>query len=322
MKSRERLLLVIFLLTLVIWQGRAFVARFLLAPLADREAELSRLDAQLAELQKRDLQVLQAMRRLNQWKQQSLPADPFDAQRLYQKWLSDLGHRAGLSELTVTPEQHIANEAAYVAVQVAVEGRAELRELITFLYEFYRAPLLQCLVQLSLVGDEEGRDPMLKFTLLAEGLALPNVPPRKQLFPYTERSEALPLSVHPAIAHRPLSDYLRLSPTKLFLRPKPAMAGVKRTPPPPRDAAKDTYLIASILQEHQREAWLYNSFKKQKSIVVEGQSFSAGDVTLLVLRIDGDGLVVERDGSHWRLAVGENLRSLVPWEQAGELADV
>lgn len=197
MQRREKLLLGAFLAVLLVWWGYDAFERTYFGPLEERRTRLSLLAAEIEQKEERELQVLRAGARLKDWKEHSLPPDALDAQRLYQQWLTDLAHVAGLTDVKVTPGRRRAQGQTYVAVQVAVEARGTLEAIALYLYHFHRAALLQQVVQMTIEQEsagETGNRGTLQFAVTAEGLLLTEAPPRERLFPAAELAAAVQTS--------------------------------------------------------------------------------------------------------------------------------
>ena len=78
------------------------------------------------------------------------------------------------------------------------------------------------------------------------------------------------------------------------------------------DTAQETYLIAAIAQDDEREAWLYDRAANRKTTLREGEAFAVADVKGRVLAIGRDFVLFESGDASWRLELGQSLREMVP----------
>lgn len=375
MQQREKILLFGLIGALVVWAGIYVFREKLSGPVSERQAQITALGEQLQRREDEQLRVLAAARRLGRWKEQSLPPDPLEAQRLYQEWLTRLAHAAGITDAKVSPGRRLPRGKLYTAVQVSISGKASLERLARFLYWFERTDLLHRVGNLDVESSQNRGDPALTFTLTAEGLALKDAKPRQRLFPETaleasistgatsmtvkdtagfpktapfhvrlggelvtvtevsektwtvrarvdgdgqsdsarvgrhpagEPVELAPLT--PAASGRTLADYrqdLFAAGKSPFVLPEAA-----RPPRTREDEARQTELVATILEGTTRTAWLYNQATRRETVLAEGDSFRVAEIEGTVSRV-GDGFVLFRwDEGSWRLELGENLRSM------------
>ncbi len=209
MQNREKLLAIGFGLAILLWFGGGIVVDRVFGPFAERNQRLSALTSDVEKLQAQAAELALARKRLTEWKGASLPPDrdaanskkptATDAQRLYQAWLTDLGHLAGFDAFAVKPGTPkvvksgtgAAAKTAYIAVPLTVETEGRFSQLCTFLDHFYRSNLLHRVSSLKIESPESEGDPILKIVLNAEGLALIDVPWRRMLFPETTLADDL-----------------------------------------------------------------------------------------------------------------------------------
>lgn len=183
MQQREKILFIVFLVSIAIWQGSRWIDASFLQPLREKQQELYLAQERVQSREKQEEELLQASRSLADWRARSLPPEPLDAQRLYQQWLTDLAQLSGLSGLKVTPERRVAKGKTYVAVQVALSGQATYPQLSRFLYHFQRADLAHRVVHLRVESPATEGNPLLNVSLTAEGLAVQGAKNRARLFP-------------------------------------------------------------------------------------------------------------------------------------------
>lgn len=191
MQKREKILAVALILAVVLWGGRSILYGIFLGPLNESRQRLEALKTASDHLDTQEQQLLVLRRRMRDWKDRSLPADPMEAQRLYQEWITDLGQLSGIQALKVTPEQLMTSGAVFKSVRLIVKGQATFDQLTTFLYQFQQTNLLHRVFALKI---EAPKTPTGSFaiTLTAEGLCLPDAAARQRLFPRTKLADSLP----------------------------------------------------------------------------------------------------------------------------------
>ena len=144
------------------------------APLADRTKKIQKIREDL-ETVEFDRRVAEAkLSKMEAWKKQSLPANPQDAMRLYQQWLTDLAELvAQFRNVAVTPDHLVTpRDGNYVGIRVKITGEATLEQVRAFLYAFYRADLLQHIASMNLENRRRVMPPALTVTITAEGLSV------------------------------------------------------------------------------------------------------------------------------------------------------
>jgi len=82
------------------------------------------------------------------------------------------------------------------------------------------------------------------------------------------------------------------------------------------DASQFTYLIASIVQDDKREAWLYNRADNQRMVLFEGDRFVVGSIEAKVVSIDDNALVYRRNNDTFRMELGQSMQQVKPLEAA------
>ncbi|MEO1997066.1 MAG: Ig domain-containing protein, partial [Planctomycetaceae bacterium] len=71
------------------------------------------------------------------------------------------------------------------------------------------------------------------------------------------------------------------------------------------DASQFTFLIASIVQDDQREAWLYNRADIQRMVLFGGDRFAVGSIEAKVVSIDDTALVFRHNDDTIRIELGQ-----------------
>ena len=306
MRRSEKMLLAILVLGLLTWQGGSLVNRLLFEPIRRSHAELNRLAEQIAEQKIQTAELTSAERKLQRWQQRSLPPDPLTAQRLYQKWLTDLAEDCGFDGLNVYPDRVMRKSDACMGVLVSINAEAKLDQLCSFLSRFYQTDLAQHITVLNINSTQNRGDPVLRVTIMAEGLSLRDATRRHHLFP-----AGTPASDPPANASQ--VNYAGLVANNPFSKPAPKIVERPRPPveePPEIDPAEFTYLVAAFAQDDQYQAWLYDRLNNENFVIDPGRPFSVAGINGVVQAIGDDFVLLDCGDLRWRLRLGKNLRSM------------
>lgn len=217
MKRNEKILAAGLAIVIVGYFGWPMIDSIFFAPTRDLQDQADLLQAQVTKAGDEKVQLLVAERQLDAWKRQSLPADPYEAQRLYQQWLSDFSEACGLDCVVTPTSRRNTAGGVYTTIPVELKGRATFGELQVFLQRFYEIDLLQRVFELKIpsVPAAEG-DPEFPFELTAEGLSIAGAPERNPLFPQHElksqlTAEATSFEVPKAAFPAKAGDLLRIS---------------------------------------------------------------------------------------------------------------
>lgn len=153
----------------------------------EEEAAIARKDERFDQ----QLALRVKEKQLAVWRQQSLPPDPLNAQRLYQEWLTDLAQLSGFEQIKVTLDRRVAQGSVYVTIPVTLEGRATLQELAQFLERFESVDLLHRIATCDALSSGSEGNPELQVTITAEGISMNSAPERMRLFPQFELDSEL-----------------------------------------------------------------------------------------------------------------------------------
>ena len=114
---------------------------------------------------------------------------------------------------------------------------------------------------------------------------------------------------------RPLESFSSIWLDNPFEPPRPKIS----FDPPPSSAAPNpqvfdstpyTYLIATITDQSQPQAWLFDRANNQTMVLEEGSVFTLSSEQATVKTIKLGMIVLEKSNRHWRLEVGKNLSEL------------
>lgn len=122
-------------------------------------------------------------------------------------------------------------------------------------------------------------------------------------------------SVHPDYAERGLDDFRLLVENSPFVKlvrndRSPQRPASPRSVPVADHTAAETYLVASIVLNHEPQAWLYRKENSERTLIREGSQFLINDVKAVVLAIRSDHILLRCGEDVCRLRMGDNLNSL------------
>src|SRR4029077_6383449 len=144
MKQREKILLAGLVAALALWQGTTLVRSFVFEPVEERESHIVERQERVREIELSQKRSEAAARKLQEWKQRSLPPDPVAAASLYQNWLIELAEKTKLEKVKVTSARTGARgkEDIYSVISFKIDAEGTLGRLRDFLFEFRRSGLL------------------------------------------------------------------------------------------------------------------------------------------------------------------------------------
>ena len=185
MQQREKTLLAVLLGAVGFTVVFPVLEGVLLSPFQSRRARVADLQNTVDTKTEKATQLDEIERQLIFWSVESLPPEQLIAQRVYTEWLVDVARLSGLRD--VEPQINTPSGAAgvYTTIPVTVHAEATLSELATFLFHFERTRLLHRIAKCDVTSPDTEGNPLLKVTIAAEGLSLPDAPVRSRLFPRT-----------------------------------------------------------------------------------------------------------------------------------------
>ncbi len=220
------------------------------------------------------------------FEQRSLPATAEIATSAYQAWLLNLVTRLGLVSPTVDSSSPI-DDGDLTRLQFSVKGKASLKQLTQFLFEFYQAGHLQKINQITLTPTAKGE--RLDILVNIEALAL-----RRAV-----NEQGLTQEIGNRLVHSSIDPYLAIASRNLF--------GENEVP-----QILSTTRLTAITRDRlgRQEAWFTTVGKKKSQIVTEGQTLELSTLTAKVISIDSDALVIEIEGTAATLRLGKSLAEL------------
>ena len=183
-QQRVRLLLGVLGTAVAIWLFVPIFNRTFVEPIDEQKSRLENAEADLEKAEFAEMELMSAQTKMGGWKDASLPPDPLRAQDVYKDWIRKLAIQSGFTDLIVAPGRRSSKQGVYESVQVTAEGTANLKELRTFLYRFYKTDLTHRLVRLAIENDDnESQLAPMTIKLTAEGLCMVDAESRDELFP-------------------------------------------------------------------------------------------------------------------------------------------
>ena len=141
------------------------------APLEQRQARKEQLEKKIKKKKKELAESKEAARKLAVWEKSSLPSDIEIARSLYRTWLLDLVEKSDFQSAHVDSGPATSRKGYYDSLSFSVRGKGSLHQVVTFLYDFYRAGHLHKIQSLNLtpLGKGGGLDVLVTI----EALVLP-----------------------------------------------------------------------------------------------------------------------------------------------------
>lgn len=185
MQLREKILAGGLVAAIVIWQLRPMFVDMFMEPLTLEQDRISNLNKQIKDYEVEEFQLMRANSDIGKAKQRSLPSNPLDAQRLYQRWITDLVNQFEFQDPKITPDRRVNKKNTFVQIRVAVEARATMTQLKNFLEFFHQVDLLHRIATLNIESQGVYPESTLAFSMIAEGLSFPSGPTTNPMFEQT-----------------------------------------------------------------------------------------------------------------------------------------
>lgn len=285
LQHRKKILLAILGLMLAFY-GSDWMWSLVTEPLQSQRQKQQTLAKDIARRELEVAKARKATKTLAAWATESLPAEPQVARSLYQAWLLELVSRAGLSSPSVDSTQPGARNG-YVSITFSLQARGTLQQWTQFLYEFYRAGLLHQIRALAITPIAQREQ--LDISLSIEALILPGA----------EQSEVLSEQTADRLAFERLQEYQPIVVRNLFGGGAAA------------DPTDQTYLTGIHAVNGEPEAWFTLRYQTDPERAVvklrRGQRLVIGQFQAQVVEIAEDDVILEADGEHWLVGLGENL---------------
>lgn len=309
LKKREKILALVILamLALVLLQQGYSKLR---GSSSGRQKQLENAAADLERKQNRLNNAQLAQKRLDEWRQRSLPADTRIATSLYQNWLLQITRDAGMSDVKIDAAQSRRHGDVYSALQFTLQAKATLDSLTKFMHRFYLADHLHQIISLTTVPEGEGKP--LKIQMTVEALSLSGAKSTDALS-QAESGRKL----------KKLDEYQKLiAGRNLFAAYKPPQEKPDKPadkPKPEVDPAKFAFLTAVVAVGDRRQAWIVERTSGRRHEVFAGDAFEIGEKKCKAISISEREAEIEIEGKRRLVPLGTALDEGI--ESPGEAKD-
>ena len=161
----------------------------LMKPINDARTDLQTAEASLEKAEANNDQLLYARERIQRGREASLPPQTADAQRVYQRWVTNLADQCRFTPLSVAPGNTDLRRGKFLTVDVIVEAETDLDGLSRFLYLFERAELMHRVSSLEIESSSTSGNPRMEIKLTAQGLSVLDSADHNDVFPLTSLAE-------------------------------------------------------------------------------------------------------------------------------------
>lgn len=311
--SREKILLIALVGTVVLWQGQSLLQSMIFEPIAARETQRDQLAAEVERQNLETRRILNTSAQMKKWKERSLPPDPTIAQALYQSWLIEEATKAKLTGVSVEAMRadRLTGDT-YYKIAATVKAHGTLDRVCDFLHAFNQSGFLHRIAGMTMETARHEGNPPLDVVFNVEALSLVGSPSRTNL-------QAKPdATLEPGVPLKARPEYDSVTKGNLFVR---TYNGPPKPPPPPEkkptspveqlpDTAEHVYLVASLSSGETADAWLYDRTTNERTVLTQGSDFKVAGISGKVLAIAETYVVLEIEGESFRLQLGEHLRQL------------
>ena len=278
--------------------------------LQNAQNEKTSVATQLQEAELDLAKARTAVRNLQTWQEQSLPASVATAQAEYRGWLVEQLQSSRLDVDSVTPRRVTGRNNAYQPVSYQIEATGKLKSVVEFLDKFYRSDLLHKISNLQLTPRDAKGD--LQVSLAVEALVVEGTKREKDLPEGT--SDRLLLAsadeyVSSIVGRDPFAEYVKPRPPRIVtprvVEDKPP---VTPTPRPSFDHAKYAKITGLVSVGDDYQAWVWAKTLDDKRLRLNrGDKIDIGEFEGTVVDVTQDELVVETDEGLWVFRLGETL---------------
>ncbi|MGI9457813.1 MAG: hypothetical protein ACR2NU_14705 [Aeoliella sp.] len=303
MSPREKKLTAAVVLLVLLWGGNWAWLRYSrwhqTAQAANRNAESALGAAKLEQLKTND-----AVEKIKQWREKSLPAIANVAQSQYRAWLIERLQEARLKIDDVTPTGSGQRSGAYQGLTYTIDAAGDLTAVVKFLDSFYRSDQLHKISVLRLTPQEQGD---LRVTLTIEALVVSG----------TERKSGLVDLVSDRLALESVDQYVSRvvsrDPFKAYTPPKPPPKVVERVVVKPRekpkfDDSKHAKFTGVVSYGNELQAWVHVQTKGDMLHVKRGDDLKVGLFEGQVVDVRPQQLVIMTAEGMLAIRIGKTLR--------------
>jgi hypothetical protein len=194
MNARERKLALVLLGVLVVIAVVFLAYQLYWSPMTDAQDAIVRLETDLANRQLDIDRAEMRVRQLNKWRKLSLPRDVNFSWLEYEQFLTKLVKNANFADTLVNPQGQpdtrgpaLKNkQPIYTRLTYTINGRATLGNIVSFLEQFHKVPLLHRVKSLQITRFSTGADhepDELRVAMTVEALVLDGAQKRTKLEP-------------------------------------------------------------------------------------------------------------------------------------------
>lgn len=307
LKTRtEKRAAVVLTTILVLTLGHDVVTGFLLEPFDRRDRSIMTLRQKIADAEFEVKLTERAQHELRRTVEESLSADPFLATHQFQDWLVKSTDDVGLTDVNVGPGRAIKEAGVGYRIPFSVDCSGTPEQLASLLACLKNSNVLHRINYLTMTPGRDEDD--LSISLSMEVAALRNGQSRS-LSSTTKnaRSTQSASELKELLAdRRPFQRYSEPKKNKKNERNRKAV--VKPAPPVKKPVPPKEYLlVACVVHESGREAWLCERSTEDRIILRESDRISCQDGDLQIDNIGPDFVAFRCNGIPNRLSLGECL---------------
>ncbi len=298
MNQREKRLMVVVAGLVLLMAGNWGLDRYR-TKLTQNQSRQTNMEQKLSAARAEHARGLRAKKKLQQWRQQSLPSLSNIAKSLYQDWLQS---QLTASELNVeqlnnrSPPQ--ARDKEYQQISFAITAKGTLAELVVFLHHFYQSNHLHRISDATLVPTQDRKS--LAITLTVDALLLPN----------TDRTDKLATGTSDLLADSAQDYQQRIDSRNLFqiYQPsKPETQTVQAEDSDEDQQADQAKLTGMTLGQHGwRMAVLMKDSGKMR-FFRKGDSIEIGTIVGKVVELDARRAIIETADQRLLVLLGQTL---------------
>ena len=291
--KRTRLLLLILGAIGVLYGGDLGYRSYIETPRKEAMGKKTRLEKRIRDTKLSLAKSKRIAADLEKLESQSLPWNLEVARSSYQTWLLQMVQGAKLQSPNVDSSEPVPlsvgrrgrrGKPDYHKLSFTLRTRGSLKQIVHFLFDFYRADHLHKIRSMNL--NPAGRERHLDLTLSIETLVLSTALREKELSP----------GVSQRLASSARADYQSLVRRNVFDSGRGARA-----------AKQIRFTAVTRNRNGTSEAWFRIDPSGKTQILSAGQPLSYPGLEILVLQVIPGAAVVSVDGERIRLRVGQRL---------------
>lgn len=294
-RYRKYALAAVLLAMVVYFGGTWVVDRLIQGPLAAAERDNQRLSQDIKKREEALAKIRAAGKLLEQWEQQSLPADIEVARSLYQAWLVELVDDVELVNPSVTSSEPVTRRGLYHSLTFSVRARGTLDQLTRFLFAVYQTDLLHQIRSLTITPLQ--RSEQLDLSMSIESLVLIGAgsSPAAGQETVFEEFRRRTWRESDRLAFDNLEAYQAIVQRNLF-----AGGGS----PDPTDFA---YLTSINEIDGEPEVWFTIRSTDEVVKLRHGERLQIGPLSMEIDEVFGSDVIVRVDDERWLLTLGDRI---------------